>query len=351
MDPTRSDRGSALWTVLIFLVLLSGLVAAAWPVYTGQRERLKIAADKLEAAHQKIGELSLRPTDEQLNIHTTRAAEATQKLAETESALAQATAKVEQLTAREATLGTDLARATARLDELDPEAEQLRAAKDELEKVKLELTTELKSLRAKYENVRIVASDKAEVLARLDAATTKVSELEVLLDVETAKLAEKSVKFSEVDAKLAAARQEIAGKDASLSELKSALAEIPIAPLPDALAEQKYREYLNKVAVHTDREGRISMFFRAKIALSGSSYEDKADGQWRNEIKMKQVDSEKAARLVYEDVSTKLRVHPDAHDENVKLLEESLAKVMGTKYEKVVQQLIDREHELKAAGR
>jgi hypothetical protein len=133
--------------------------------------------------------------------------------------------------------------------------------------------------------------------------------------------------------------------------LRRELAEIPIMPLPDELAKEKYYEYLNSVAEHTDRESRISTLFRAKIALAGSSYEAKADGQWRREMRKKRDDVDRASRLVYNKVNSKLRVHPDAHDENVVLLQAALEEVMGSRYEKILQQLVDREHELKAAGR
>ena len=122
-------------------------------------------------------------------------------------------------------------------------------------------------------------------------------------------------------------------------------------PLPPELAKQKYYEYLNSVAQFTDRESRMTTLFRAKIALAGSSYEAKADEQWRREMKKKREDVDRAARLLYDDVNSKVRVHPDAHDENVVLLQEALEKVMGSRYQRIIQQLIDREHELKAAGR
>ncbi len=100
-----------------------------------------------------------------------------------------------------------------------------------------------------------------------------------------------------------------------------------------------------------DRENRVNRLFRAKLALAGSSYEDKVDSAWRREMRKKKDDADRSAKAVYGEVASKVRLHRDAHDQNIALYTEALEEVVGTKYEKVVQQLIDREHELKAAGR
>jgi hypothetical protein len=122
-------------------------------------------------------------------------------------------------------------------------------------------------------------------------------------------------------------------------------------PLPDALARQRFREFLKEVAGHTEREGRVAILFRAKLALAGSSFESKAHAAWKKELKLKQDDLERAAKAVFGDVNSKIHLHAEAHEENVRLLTEALEKLRGSRYEKIVKQLIDREHELEAAGR
>jgi len=347
----RDNRGSALWTVLIVGVLLAGLIAAMWPVYTGMKDQLRIANDELEAARGKIEELSQRPTQEELDISKDRHAAAEKKLLQATSELASTQSQLEETSARASTAERELAAAKARGQDLASEIEQLNTLSSGLSSKSAKLAADLKLLTAKYENARRAASGKEDLLDRLDAVETKVAELEGLLDAETKKLAEKTAAYNDLYTKLEAANADIAEKADVLSKLRKELADIPIAPLPDALAEEKYRDYLNQVATHTDRENRVAILFRAKLALAGSSYEDKADGAWRKEIKMKQVDTDRAAGLVYEEVKEKMRLHPDAHDQNVKLLQEALDKVTGSKYERVLQQLIDREHELKAVGR
>jgi vacuolar-type H+-ATPase subunit I/STV1 len=351
MTVFRCDRGSTLWSVLIVGVLLAGLIAAMWPVYTGLKDQLRIATDELESAQGKIRELNKRPTQEELDIAKDRLAKTSTNLNQTATQLDTTSAQLEEMTARAKIAEKGLAEATSRVAELTSETEQLQILSSGLDQKASKLTTELKAITAKYENARRAASGKEDLLDRLDAVETKAAELENLLSEETKKLNAKSAACDELQQKLQAANADITEKAEVLSRLRKELADIPIAPLPDALAEEKYRDYLNQVATHTDRENRVAILFRSKLALAGSAYEAKADAAWRKEIRMKQVDNDRAAGLVYEEVKEKMRLHPDAHDQNVKLLQEAQEKVMGSKYERVIQQLIDREHELKAVGR
>ena len=60
---------------------------------------------------------------------------------------------------------------------------------------------------------------------------------------------------------------------------------------------------------------------------------------------------DRAAKAVFGDVSSRVRLHPQAHDDNIRLLKEAMEKVRGSSYEDRTRKLIDREHELKAGGR
>jgi peptidoglycan hydrolase CwlO-like protein len=351
MKNGRREGGSALWTVLVFVVLLAGIVAATYPVYTRQREELKAAKVDIDSARDKIDALSLRPTNEELEIAKSRLQDVRGQLESTAAKLAETAAALDVQKRRVDELDAHVNAAEAELQHLKPEEERLRVLCEELTTRGEELAKQVKTLTVKYENARRAASDKADILDQLDSSTTQVAELEQNLADEQKKLAASSQACADLEAQLAACKAAIAEKDELLSALRKELSDIPIAPLPEELAEQKYREYLGKVAEHPDREGRVAMLFRAKLALTGSEYEGKADSAWRREIKRKQEDVDRAARIVYEDVVTKMRLHPDAHDANVNLLEEAFEKIKESKYEKVMQQLIDREHELKAVGR
>jgi chromosome segregation ATPase len=337
--------------VVFFAVLAVGLAAVAWPIYRSQQTEFEKLKQDLSDARSEVEILSQRPRREEFEDVTAKLAKANSALAGKEAELARKTSALDGASARVAELQTELAAKSDRLAGAVSEVERLAARVGELATVKDELDAELAAMTENYENARRAASGKENLLDKLDATSRKAASLEKMLAETEAELAAREEELAGVRAELERAMADIAERDEMLSKLRKELADVPLVPLPDELAEQKYHEYLNKVAEFTDRERRVATLFRAKIALAGSSYEDKADSAWRREMRRKQDDIDRAARVVYDDVSSKVRLHPDAHDENVRLLEEALEKVRGSRYEKIIQQLIDREHELKAVGR
>jgi len=337
--------------LVVLIVVLLASAAILWPKFSKYREDFETTRRDLAAAALKVRALERRPSIEEHEALQKGLGAAREELETVRTDLAESDqareAELERIAGLELKLADAIARADGLADELRKTGETVASLAAEKEKLEADLLTTVQS----YENARRAASGKEDLLDKLDATAKKLSAAERALAAEQKIVAEKNEAVRKLQGDLEKAGADIDKRDKIMSMLRKELAEIPIMPLPEELAKEKYHEYLNRVAEHTDRESRISTLFRAKIALAGSAYEDKADAQWRREMKMKDDDLDRAARLVYDDVNTKVRIHPDAHDENVLLLQEALEKVAGSRFEKIIQQLIDREHELKAVGR
>jgi len=351
VEHPRCERGAALAVLVVLIVVLLASAAIMWPRFGEYRKDFEKTRQELASARADVRSLSQRPSLGEHEELQNRLDAMKKALEGSKSALAERTQAGEDDLVIIEGLQTELEGAKAGAERLTGELRTVREQVKGLQEAKKRLEADLLTTVQSYENARRAASGKEDLLDKLDSTAKRLSASERALAAEREALAakdEEALKLQAVIDKLKAGMSE---RDETLSRLRKELAEIPIMPLPDELAKEKYHEYLNHVAEHTDRGSRMATLFRAKIALAGSAYEAKADAQWRREMKMKLEDVDRAARLVYDDVSSKVRVHPDAHDENVTLLQEALEKVTGTRYERVMQQLIDREHELKAVGR
>lgn len=300
-------------------------------------------AEKLVSAGKKIEELSLRPTAEALEGAKSRAAEELDTLRRGKDT------QIESLTEK-------LKAAEARAGQLESDLDATKKAQAEALETNQKLSAQLRESEGRYSTARRSASGKeARLLDKLEASGKKVVDLEARLAREknlvAELIAEAGKKERGYEAALKEADQAIKTRDARIAKLNAELVEFPLMPLPDDLAEQKYQDMLNEVARHDDREERIDLLFRAKLLLAGTSRESKADSAWRKERRAKRSDVDRAAKKIYGDVVSRIRLHSSAHDDNIRLLKEALANVRGSSYEKRVQRLIDREHELKAQGR
>ncbi len=304
-------------------------------------------AEKLDSvereAKQRIEELSLRPTAEALAGTKARAAEALDTLRQGKDT------QIESLTGK-------LKAAEARAGQLESDLDVTKKAQAEALATNRKLTARLDDLEGRYSTARRSASGtQADLLDKLEATGKKAVDLDARLAREKNLVAELISEAGKrergYEAALKEADQAIKARDERIAKLNAELVEYPLMPLPDDLAEQKYQDVLNEVARHDDREERIDLLFRAKLLLAGTSRESKADSAWKKERKAKRSDVDRAAKKTYGDVISRVRLHSSAHDDNIRLLKESLAKMRGSSYEKRVQRLIDREHELKAQGR
>jgi len=347
----RCERGAALAVLVVLIVVLLASAAIMWPRFSEYRKDFEKTRQELAAARAEVRSLKQRPSVGEHEDLRNRLDAMKKALAGSEAALAEQTQAGEDGQLEVAGLETELEGAKADADALTGQLRETREQVKVLVEARKRLEADLLTTIQSYENARRAASGKEDLLDKLDSTAKKLSASERAVAAQRETLATKGDEILRLQADIDTLKTEASERDATLSRLRKELAEIPIMPLPNELAKEKYHEYLNQVAEHTDRASRMATLFRAKIALAGSAYEAKADSQWRREMKMKLEDVDRAARLVYDDVSSKVRVHPDAHDENVTLLQEALEKVGGTRYERVMQQLIDREHELKAVGR
>jgi len=347
----RCERGAALAILVVLIVILLASAAILWPRFSEYRKDFDKARQELAASRAEVRSLKQRPSVGEHEELQKRLDAMKKALGDSGNALAERTRAFEDGQLAIAGLEAELEGAKADADALTGKLSETREQVKVLVETRKRLEADLLTTVESYENARRAASGKEDLLDKLDSTAKRLSASERALAAEREALAEKNEDILKLQSDIDKLKADISERDAALSRLRKELAEIPIMPLPDELAKEKYHEYLNNVAEYTDRASRMAMLFRAKIALAGSAYEAKADAQWRREMKMKLEDVDRAARLVYDDVSSKVRVHPDAHDENVTLLQEALEKISGTRYERIVQQLIDREHELKAVGR
>lgn len=339
MSAMGSSRDGCLWLAAVVAVVLLALVAIGWSMAMERGSKLEAAKGDLAATMKKTDGLAKDLLEARAGLE-----EAKSDIVERDSAL-------EEERSRSSALQKKLKGIEGVIGERESSIAALEARTQELSETVARLTADLKSMTEKYTTARKAASGKADLLDKIDAGNARAAELESSLAEERKGSAAVEAARKEIAAELEKAKAGIAEREELLKKLREELAEIPVMPLPDELAKAKYHEYLNEVAEYSDRENRVNRLFRAKLALAGSSYEDKVDSAWRKEMRKKKDDLDRAAKAVYGEVASKVRLHRDAHDQNIALYTEALEKVRGTKYEKVIQQLIDREHELKAAGR
>lgn len=333
---------TVLWAAFGAAGLFLILTIVGFAIASSRGGGLDEKAAELASAEEKIEELSLRPTAKDLSDAKARAAEAGKKLEEKDAEID--------------SLGRKIEAAGARADGLQS---GLAAAKREMTQLKergVRLTARLGELEGRYSTARMAASGKeANLLDKLEATGRKVVDLETRLargkNLVAELIDEARKREQEQGLSLEEAKRGIDERDALIEKLRGELSGIPVVPLPNDLAEQKYRDILNEVARHDDRAERIDLLFRAKLALAGSSHESRADSAWRKERRGRQDDVDRAARAVYGDVISRIRLHAGAHDENIRLLKEAKEKVRSSGYEDRLRRLIDREHELKALRR
>lgn len=336
----KSALDVVLWAAFGAAGLFGILTIVGFSKASGRAKELASAERKAE---RKIEELSLRPTAEELSGAKARAAETLEKLRQGKDT------EIESLTGK-------LKAAEARAGQLESDLDLAKKAQAGALEVNQRLGAQLREIEGRYSTARQSASGKeARLLDKLEASGKAVVELQTRLAREKNLVAELIVEAGEkergYELALKEADQAIKNRDTRIEKLNAELVEYPLMPLPDELAEQKYQEILNEVARHDDREERIDLLFRAKLILAGSSRESKANKAWGKERSAKRSDVNRAAKKIYGDVISRVRLHAGAHDENIRLLKEALAKVRGSSYEGRVQRLIDREHELKAQGR
>jgi peptidoglycan hydrolase CwlO-like protein len=334
-----SSRDGCLWLAAVVAVVLLALVAIGWSMAMDRRAKLVVAQGELAEAQKQIDGLVKNLSDARAGLEEGKA-DVLERDAGLEEERLRAAALQEKFQDMEGLLG-----------DRESSIAALETRVQGLSETVARLTADLKSMTEKHATARKAASGKAGLLDKIDAANAKIAELESGLAEQHKAAAVVEAAKKEIEAELQKATADIDEREVSLKKLREELAEIPVMPLPDELAKAKYHEYLNEVAEYSDRENRVNRLFRAKLALAGSSYEGKVDSAWRKEMRKKKDDADRTAKAVYGEVSSKVRLHRDAHDQNIALYTEALEKVRGTKYEKVLQQLIDREHELKAAGR
>ncbi|MHC5054733.1 MAG: hypothetical protein ACYTKD_08450 [Planctomycetota bacterium] len=145
------------------------------------------------------------------------------------------------------------------------------------------------------------------------------------------------------EAQLADAKAELAKRQTRIDNLETEFGDIPIIPLTEDLAKMKWEEIQKDVASRKGREDRIDLLFRAKLALAGTRYESGADRSWKRERQERQAALDREATVVYGNVTGKIRSTPDAHEENLRLLNEALRKVKGSRYEDRIVKMIQRE--------
>ncbi|MHC4248475.1 MAG: hypothetical protein ACYS9X_05040 [Planctomycetota bacterium] len=145
------------------------------------------------------------------------------------------------------------------------------------------------------------------------------------------------------EAQIADAKAELAKRQTRIDNLETEFGDIPIIPLTEDLARMKWEEIQKDVASRKGREDRIDLLFRAKLVLAGTSCESAANRSWVRERQERQASLEREAAVVYGNVTGKIRSTPDAHEENLRLLNEALRKVKDSRYEDRIVKMIQRE--------
>jgi chromosome segregation protein len=283
--------------------------------------------------------------------------EATEARLNEQKALADQTqAALREAEARAAKLAEDLKAATGRLAAAEEGLERASGTSERLDGV----------TRAKDEEIDRLNADLARTKKRLAEAMKLKAQAERQLVDSTAtaasfrrrsarasgELEENEARIEMLETKLQEREADVLALAEGNEEVERKLAEFPTEPRSAAEAERTYREVLDNVAAHTDRDERIAILFRAKLLLAGTRpFEDKIDRMWREERAAKQADIDREASVVFEEALSKTKAHPETHDRNVKILTDILDEVRGSRYEAMVQREIDRQYEAKAEGR
>jgi len=298
---------------------------------------------------------SLAQTEAQLQAATSLPAEPGVKLEpEPKPIVIAEDANIDELRAKAKELNASLAR-------MSKERQQLKASADSLTKVNAALSQEAQrsanDLRATNEEVKSLKKKADEG----DSATKKIESLTKSLKDARDELNTRNADFKKNEVDMARAKKdietlsrdseaaavkykaELAERDKRIAELDEKLSEFPKTPLMDVQAELKYNEVVEKGKVITSRDERIAYYFRAIMALAGTRYEAKAKTLWDNEKRAKEQAQDRVSSDVYKQVTAQVRARPDAHAENIKLLEDALQQVLGTKYEEPIQKMLDKE--------
>ncbi len=325
--------GAAAFFLLVAVMAFTELSGAGRETEE-EKGRIGVLRGKVEKADEEVEERKKSAAEAEAARAEAekKAADLGGRLGETEKKLGQATGKGERLDA--------LARAKdAKIDELDSELERMRKRLAEAAKFK----AQAERLDAK------LTKTEAELAAFRDESAEVLGEkagVESVLKRKTAKYETLIDKFS---SRLLLREQEILALAVRNEEVEAELKEFPVEPLSDEEAARKYRQIMDDVATHRDRESRTAILFRAKLFLAGTSYEIKADRKWRNERAQRQADVDRKARAIYEEAMSKIQSHGESHDQNVAMLAAALERIRGSKkYEAMVQREIDKQHEEKA---
>ena len=256
---------------------------------------------------------------------------------------------------RSAKLARDLKAATERLAAAEEGLERVSGTSERLDGM----------TRAKDEEIDGLNSDLARTKKRLAEVMKLKVKAERRLAESTAGLAsfrkrsarasgeleENESHIEELETKLQEREADVLALAAGNEEAERKLAEFPTEAPSAADAERTYREVLDDVAAHSDRDERIAILFRSKLLLAGTRFESKADRKWREEKAERQADIDREASVVFEEALSKTKAHPETHDKNVKILTDILDEVRGSRYEAMVQREIDRQYEAKADDR
>jgi len=266
----------------------------------------------LDAAKAEIARLTARPTQVALDAAKAEAASSMKKARETSAALR----------SRE----RELADARAEIADLKRQTDALKKS----------MSTTDRSKRDLYEKVQ-------ELSGMLRKETVKLNDTKQKLRLENDRLAEAEANARRLEADLAGTRGTLAKREARIASLEQEFGDIPIIPLTEDLARIKWEEIQKDVASRKGREDRIDLLFRAKLVLAGTSLESAASRSWKRERQERQASLEREAAVVYNNVAGKIRSTPDAHAENLRLLNEALPKVKGSRYEDRIVKMIVKE--------
>ena len=304
-----SSRGAALDTATKALAKADSDIAA---LREAGRTSSTTSQSALKTARAEITRLDARPTQDTLDAAN----------AETVSWRKKATDASAALGARERELGD----AKAEIADLQRRTDALKKG----------MSTSDRSKRDLYDKVQ-------ELSGMLRKETVKVNEVKQQLRSTSDRLAVAEAKGRKLEASLAKANAGIAKRQTRIDNLETEFGDIPIIPLTDDLAKIKWEEIQKDVASRKGREDRIDLLFRAKLILAGTPLESYANRSWVRERQERQASLEREAAVVYNNVMGKIRTTPDAHAENLRLLNEALRKVMDSRYEERVLRLIEKE--------
>jgi hypothetical protein len=304
-----SKRGELLETARQALAKADSDIAA---LKEGGRSSSTASRTALKTARAEITALRARPTQETLDAANAETASWQKKANDTSSSLGECERK---------------------LGDANAEIADLQRRTDALKKG---MSTSDRSKRDLYDKVQ-------ELSGMLRNETVKVNEAKQRLRSTSDRLDVAEAKGRKLEAGLAKANAGLAQRQTRIDNLENEFGDIPIIPLTEDLAKIKWEEIQKDVASRKGREDRIDLLFRAKLVLAGTPLESYANRSWVRERQERQASLEREAAVVYNNVMGKIRTTPDAHVENLRLLNEALRKVMDSRYEDRVLRLIEKE--------